>query len=275
VTTARWPPTIDQRPAPRDSTYAGLKAETWDLFEDSGPDAPDRAFFLDLIRRSGEPVLDVCCGTGRLLLDFLALGIDVDGVDASQAMLDLCRAKAERRGLDVHLYRQSMERLRLARNYRTVMVASGSFQLLTQPKEARLAMECLVDALAPGGTLCLCFMLPPSEDDLADAGPDGWRLSREVRAGDDGLSYRMWSRQRFDRVNQLEHLENRIEALRDNRVVRSEEFGWTPVTRWYTPDQAIELMAAAGLVEVSCAENRVSLPGRSNGRTFFVLGGRD
>jgi hypothetical protein len=66
-------------------------------------------------------------------------------------------------------------------------------------------------------------------------------LLREARSGSDGLIYRLWSGRRFDRVNQLEHLKNRVEALRDGRVVRSEAFHWSPATRWYTSKQALEL----------------------------------
>lgn len=36
----------------------------------------------------------MCCGTGRLLLDYLAQGIDIDGVDNSPEMLALCRPDA-------------------------------------------------------------------------------------------------------------------------------------------------------------------------------------
>jgi cyclopropane fatty-acyl-phospholipid synthase-like methyltransferase len=60
-------------------------------------------------------VLDIGCGTGRLLLDYLAQGIDVDGVDNSPEMLARCRAKAQALGLTPRLYEQSMETLALPR----------------------------------------------------------------------------------------------------------------------------------------------------------------
>lgn len=114
-----------------DYEYCGLIASTWDLLRGDTSGWPDRAFYRDAISRSGQPALDVGCATGRLVLDYLAEGLDVDGVDSSPEMLAICREKAGQRGRQPSLYLQEMERLDLPRRYRTIVVSSSSFQLVT------------------------------------------------------------------------------------------------------------------------------------------------
>jgi ubiquinone/menaquinone biosynthesis C-methylase UbiE len=78
----------------QDYEYRGLMASTWDLLRGDTSDWPDRFFFLDLIGQYGQPALDIGCGTGRLILDYMSQGLDVDGVDVSPEMLAICRDKA-------------------------------------------------------------------------------------------------------------------------------------------------------------------------------------
>ena len=75
--------------------YHGLMAEAWDLLRGGTSGWDDRPFYLELIRRFGEPALDVGCGTGRLLLDYLTEGIEIDGVDVSPDMLAVCHGGLE------------------------------------------------------------------------------------------------------------------------------------------------------------------------------------
>ena len=79
-----------------DYEYYGLMASTWDLLAGDTSNVPEKFFFRNLIQKYGQPALDVGCGTGRLLLDYLQAGLDVDGVDVSPEMLAVCRQKVQK-----------------------------------------------------------------------------------------------------------------------------------------------------------------------------------
>lgn len=113
-----------------DYEYKGLMAEAWDVLRGDTSNRSDRPLYLAWIQEYGQLALDVGCGTGRLLLEYLQHGIDIDGVDNSPEMLALCRRKAAHLGLQPTLHEQVMEALDLPREYRTILIPSSSLQLI-------------------------------------------------------------------------------------------------------------------------------------------------
>jgi SAM-dependent methyltransferase len=253
--------------------YGGLMAAFWDLLRGDTSTWPDLPFYRAAIHCSGQPVLDVGCGTGRLLLDFLSEGLDIDGVDNSPEMLALCRQKAEQRNLTPTLFQQAMEELQLARHYQTIMVPSSSLQLVTDRRAAAKVMRRLFDHLEPGGILVAPFMILWSGPTVRVSAQE-WRLYGEAVRSDDGAVVQRWSRSGFDMASQLEDTEDRYEVLRDGEVVASEHHRRSPATRQYTQDQAIELFRAAGFVGIHLVSGFSEQPATRADRIFSVFGTR-
>jgi SAM-dependent methyltransferase len=234
---------------PDDYEYHGLMAEAWDLLRGDTSGWADRPFYRQIIEQCGGPALDVGCGTGRLTLDYLQAGLDVDGVDNSPEMLAICRQKAATAGIDVEgrLFLQEMDRLALPRRYAVVFVPSSSFQLLTDPEAARRALARFRDCLATGGLLAMPFMskLWPGRRTPAQMEWSDWHRLGEAQRPD-GDVVRRWTRTRYDHGQQLEHEENRYEVVRDGAVIRTEHLGRSPGERWYSQAQARALIEQAG-----------------------------
>jgi ubiquinone/menaquinone biosynthesis C-methylase UbiE len=255
---------------PVEYEYHGLMAETWDLFRGDTSEWEDRFFLLECIEKFGQPVLDVGCGTGRLTLDYLAQGIDIDGVDNSPEMLEICRQKAQAQGLSPQIYEQWMETLVLPRQYRTILVPSSSFQLLLDEEKARQAMERFYAHLLPGGALVMPFMLLWKPGDPLETG--AWELSAEKTRPSDGALFRKWSRARYDLEAQLEHTEDRYQKLVHGHVVLEEYHLRTPATRWYTQAQAAELYRKAGFKQVDVLHGFSLEPVLAEDTLFTVVG---
>jgi SAM-dependent methyltransferase len=227
--------------ATRDVEYRGLLARSWDVLRGDTSDWADRQFYLEAIARFGQPVLDVGCGTGRLLLDCLGQGIDIDGVDVSDDMLALCQAKAADLGLQPRLYRQAMESLHLPRRYCTIIVPSSSFQLVLDPAGAREAMGRFFVHLQPGGALVMPFIVFGAADEA------GVEFVRE-KVRPDGSLIRKHATYRYDPATQLESTDELFEVLVDGEVVERQRSVRSPATRGYTPQQATELYVSAGFL---------------------------
>jgi ubiquinone/menaquinone biosynthesis C-methylase UbiE len=249
-----------------DYEYHGMLAESWDLLRGDTSEWPDGPFYREIILRDGEPALDVGCGTGRLLLDFLASGLEVDGVDISLEMLDICRQKAGERGLDPTLYQQSMEQLDLPGKYRTIIIPSCSFQLLTDPEDATEALLRFNRHLATGGTLVMSIM------DISRYSPSEWRFLVEKKRPEDGVIVRRSERARFDEESQLQHTENKYELLKEEEIIYTEIHRRSPATQHYSLAEIYSLLEDAGYTDVKAVVDASNKPASDSDGRFYISG---
>ncbi|MEX0683743.1 MAG: class I SAM-dependent methyltransferase [Dehalococcoidia bacterium] len=255
-----------------DYEYRGMLASAWDLLRGDTSQWPDRAFYREVIARYGEPALDVGCGTGRLLLDYLADGLDAEGVDNSPEMLALCREKASARGLNPAVYQQQMESLDLPRRYRTIFVPSSSFLLLTDRGDAELAMERFFSHLTPGGVLVMPFMVMRRGNTPPDGEWSEWYKTGERERPEDGALVRRWQRMKFDDAEQWEHTEDRYEAIVGGEVVATEEHHRSPAVRWYSQAQSLALYERAGFGDVHAVSAFTFEPATAGDSVWTVFG---
>lgn len=252
-----------------DYEYRGLIATTWDVWRDDTANWADRQLFLEVIRRYGQPVLDVGCATGRLILDFMAQGIDCDGVDVSPEMLAIARAKAQALRLRPNLYQQRMEALDLPRAYRTLLVPSSTFQLITDADAAREAMRRFYSHLLPGGVLIMPFFVAWTPDQPPET---GWSLVFEKVRPADGLTVRRWSYERYEPEAQLWHSKDRFEIVREGEITHTEYHERSPAGRWYSQAQAAALYEATGFSNVCVTSEFLDVPALEGDTLFCVWG---
>jgi SAM-dependent methyltransferase len=120
---------------------------------DAVPFAADIPFYVDLAG-SAKRVLELGCGTGRLLLPLAEAGSQVVGVDASRAMLARARQRL------AHAPRELRE---LAGRFDLVVVATKTFFYLTTPSDQRRMLSGVARLLEPGGIVALDLLNPTLE----------------------------------------------------------------------------------------------------------------
>jgi SAM-dependent methyltransferase len=100
-------------------------------------------------------VLELACGTGRLLAPLARAGFAMTGVDSSPAMLERARQRLEHLELTATLVEQRLETLKLDRQFRTLVLGLDSFGLLLKREDQLRALRALRAHTTHDGRLIL------------------------------------------------------------------------------------------------------------------------
>ena len=137
-------------------------AQFYDTSHGAIPD--DIPFFAELAREANGPVCELACGTGRILIPLARAGIEVTGLDVSQAMLDVLQAKLDKEPRDVQarvaLKCANMRDYRFSQKSRLVFCAFNSFQHLMTTDDQLACLRSVREYLADDGRLVLNVFAP-------------------------------------------------------------------------------------------------------------------
>jgi len=171
----------------------------------------DLGFYLDLCRSAHGKVLEVGCGTGRVLIPAAEAGVEIVGLDLSPHMLSRCMEKLDVQPQEVRdrvsLTCGSMTGFQLYATFALAIVPFRPFQHLVEVEDQLSCLRCINKHLEPGGKLAfdlfqadLGKIADPGgteeKEDVPEFGlPDGRRLRR---------CSRFVSKHRVEQVNEVE-----------------------------------------------------------------------
>jgi SAM-dependent methyltransferase len=117
-------------------------------------------FYVDEAIRSGGAVLELACGTGRLLIPIARAGLEVTGVDIVRPMLDRARAKADEAGVTVDLVQGDMRGVHLGRRFAMILLAYNSMLHLATADDFRALLASVRRHLTPDGVFIFDIFNP-------------------------------------------------------------------------------------------------------------------
>jgi SAM-dependent methyltransferase len=124
----------------------------------------DVDFFVSEAVAAGGPVLELGCGTGRVLLPCARAGVAIWGLDSSEAMLARCRRKLASEPVDVRscvvLSQGDMRIFHFDTEFQLVTIPFRPFQHLAAVEEQLACLESIHRALAKEGRLILDLFNP-------------------------------------------------------------------------------------------------------------------
>ena len=160
----------------------------------------DVSFFVEAATQAEGPVLEVGCGTGRVLIPTARAGVEITGLDLSKHMLAVCRERLKSEPKEVRsrvrLAEGDMRHFKLQRKFKLVTLPFRPFQHLTTVADQLACLECIGDHLVKGGRIILDLFNPslkalatqPIGEELAEepefSMPDGRRIIRRHKVAE-------------------------------------------------------------------------------------------
>jgi SAM-dependent methyltransferase len=214
-------------------------AEYYDYDHGNGFDV---SFYLEYARSNPGRVLELACGTGRVLLPMARAGFETWGLDLSSSMLARCREKAHQLGVQsrVHLSQADMASFDLAvKDFSLIYVPVRSFMHLFSHQAQLQCLQCAHRHLTSQGQLIVDVYAPLFEAFVKS--PDqGFSLSKEYTL-DNGHTVRRYDRfVRNDRAQQIQHCEMKFEEADAMGTVLREKI--VPMDTRYTFRYELQLL---------------------------------
>jgi SAM-dependent methyltransferase len=117
----------------------------------------DIEFFVDYSRKAEGKILELGCGTGRVLIPTAQAGCEITGLDLSPYMLAKCREKLANQNIDVQsrvrLIQGDMTNFTTDEQYALVTIPFRPFQHLIQASEQKDCLDCVHRHLVSKGKL--------------------------------------------------------------------------------------------------------------------------
>lgn len=199
----------------------------------------DVPLWLALARRQGEPILELGCGSGRVLEALLHHGHAVFGLDHDPGMLRLTKQSLSPQFADkVRLIQADLRSFAFGAAFPLILIACNTFAELDDP-DASAALRCIRAHLSVEGMLALDLPHPTGWEWEAEDGP---LMSYTDPASENPVQ--VYARQTFVARRMLCRVDWRYDELLPDGRLRQHEMHTDYHLR--APEQMRALLEAAG-----------------------------
>jgi SAM-dependent methyltransferase len=171
-------------------------------------------------RASEAPILELACGTGRVLFPIARLGLDITGIDLSPAMLDIARAKVAKARVvgRVTIEEADMRAFSLGREYGMAFIALNSLMHLETRAEQQRAFASVRRHLAKGGRFIVDLFNP--DEGLPDPAQENQLLLHCLKQRPDGSQLLHFQSASVNRGAQLVSVTNYYDDTGSDGTIR-------------------------------------------------------
>jgi SAM-dependent methyltransferase len=238
------------------------------------PDLVDLPFYLELAEQHRGPILEIACGTGRVLLPIARKGIEIHGVDNSRPMLKILENSLAREPRDVRqrvtLHEGDMRDFRLAAQYPLVIIPFRPMQHMHTVEDQVSALTTAALHLREDGILAFDVFYPKFEMLTAKMGEEVLEFEWSPGPNPAEVVRRYFSKDSVDKINQIFRFTFIYRTLRAGELIleETEEFKLSYFT--YPHLRALFLLAGLEPVEEYGSFAKAPLDNRAEQMIFLL-----
>ena len=222
-----------------DPFTAGLYDNQYDFH------SKDIAFYINESKKAKGKVLEIACGSGRLLLPILESGCDIEGLDLSPEMLKVLDKKIKAKNLKTRLYNQSMLDFTLDEKYNLVFIPFTSFFILSSQEDQINCLKNCYKHLNEGGKLIVDFFV--NSYTITMDQDSRRRFVKEMEFNDETIM--MYETAKNNTITQRKTVIYNYEFYNKNSVLVKNELRKIDL-RWIYPDEMKLMSKLAGFDEI-------------------------
>lgn len=189
-------------------------------------DLVDLPFYLDLAEQIGGPVLEVACGTGRVLLPIARKRIEIHGVDNSLPMLEILKNGLDREPYEVRrrvtLHDGDMRDFRLGAQFPLVIIPFRPMQHMHTVEDQVSALKTAASHLNERGILAFDVFYPKFELLTTKIGEEVLEFEWNPGADSAEIMRRYFRKESVDKINQIFYFTFIYRTFSDGKLVLEE-----------------------------------------------------
>ena len=140
----------------------------------------DIPFYMQQVKKYGDPVLELACGTGRVTIPLSESGIKITGIDISESMLSHAKKKAKDKEVAIEWIKDDCRNFQLNKKFNLIIFPFNTLAMLHDLKSIESCFSCVRNHLNDNGRFIIDFFNPrldiltkdPNERDVIAKYPD-------------------------------------------------------------------------------------------------------
>jgi SAM-dependent methyltransferase len=214
-------------------------------------DLVDLPFYLELAEKSPGPVLEIACGTGRVLIPIALMGTEIHGIDNSRPMLEILKRNLQKEPAEVResvtLHEGDMREFRLGKQFPLVIIPFRPMQHMHTVEDQIRALKAAAAHLTGAGILAFDVFYPKFEVMNTKMGEEVPEM--EWKSGPDTIVRRYFRKESVDKINQVFNFTFVYRTFTGDNVIAEETENFQLSFYTYPHLRALFLLAGLEIVE--------------------------